>query len=107
MIEYSVSDGLCVLRLNSPPVNAIGYSLLEELCAAVRRANADGEARGIVITGDANRFSAGADVNIFREIASGEDAVRASRVFQDAFQEVEDSRKPVVAAVAGKVVQTL
>ncbi len=104
MIEYSVSDGLCVLRLNSPPVNAIGYSLLEELCASIRRANADGEARGIVITGDAHRFSAGADVNIFREIASGEDAVRASRVFQDAFQEVEDSRKPVVAAVAGKVV---
>ena len=40
---------------------------------------------------------------IFQDIRSGEDAVRASRVFQEVFQEIEDSPKPVVAAVAGHV----
>jgi 3-hydroxyacyl-CoA dehydrogenase len=103
MIEYRVSDGVCILRLNFPPVNAIGLPLLEELCSSIRRANADGDARGIVIIGDDRHFSAGADVNIFGEITKAEDAVRISRVFQEAFAVVEDSRKPVAAAMAGKV----
>ena len=103
MIECSVSGGVCVLRLHSPPVNAITFPLLDELRAAVRRAGADPQVRGIVLTGDSSHFSAGADVKLFRETRGSDDAVRTSRVFQEAFQEVEDSPKPVVAAVAGKV----
>ncbi len=103
MIQYDVSDGVCVLRLNSPPLNTISFSLLAELRAAIRRAGSDGRVRGIVITGDSRHFSAGADIGIFREITCAEDAVGASRIFQDAFKELEDSPKPVVAALAGKV----
>jgi len=103
MIEYDVSDGVCLLRLNSPPLNTITFSLLEELGASIRRANSDGQVDGIVITGDSSHFSAGADINLFKEIGCREDAARTSRTFQDAFQQVEDSAKPVVAAVAGNV----
>ncbi|MHC5053471.1 MAG: 3-hydroxyacyl-CoA dehydrogenase NAD-binding domain-containing protein [Planctomycetota bacterium] len=103
LVRYEVSDGVCVLRLDSPPLNTITLALLDQLCAAVRRANADDSAKGIVIAGGERHFSAGADVNLFRGIAAPEDAVRISRVFQEAFQEVEDSAKPVAAAVAGKM----
>ena len=103
MIQYTVSHAVCVLRLASPPVNAITFSVLEALRAGIRRANADPDVRGIVITGDPGHFSAGADVSLFREIRSAGDAVRMSRVFQEAFQEVEDSAKPVAAAVAGRM----
>ncbi|MHC4431200.1 MAG: hypothetical protein ACYS14_05395 [Planctomycetota bacterium] len=41
MIQYSKSDGVCILRLDDPPLNAIGFELLDELGAAVDRANAD------------------------------------------------------------------
>jgi len=103
MIRYKLFDGVCVLRLDAPPLNTIGFALLEELGAAIRRTNSDTCVRGIVITGDADHFSAGADVGIFKQIASAEDAVRTSRIFQDAFQQIEDSPKPVAAAVAGRV----
>jgi len=103
MIEYSVSDGVCVLRLSDPPLNAFTFELLDELRSQIDRASADHAVRGIAITGDAAHFSAGADVNIFKEIAGADDAVRTSRIFQEAFQAVEDSPKPVAAAVAGKV----
>ena len=76
---------------------------MDELLAALRRAVSDPQVQGIVITGGPEHFSAGADLAIFQEIRSGEDAVRASRVFQEAFQEIEDCPKPVVAAVAGHV----
>ena len=103
MMDYSVSDGVCVLRLSSPPVNAITFSLLEELRSAIRRANSDEQVTGVVITGGERHFSAGADVGIFKEIAGPEDAVRTSRLFQEALGEVEDAAKPVAAAVAGKL----
>jgi len=104
MIDYSVSDGVCVLRLDSPPLGAIDLAMLEAIREAIARANGEAEVRGIVITGDAEHFSAGADVGLFRQIACADDAVRISRMFQEAFQAVEDSPKPVVAAVAGKVI---
>jgi enoyl-CoA hydratase/carnithine racemase len=103
MIQYTVSDGVCVLRLNAPPLNTITFLLLGELQAALGRASVDPDVRGIVITGHANHFSAGADVGLFRDMVCAEEAVRTSRVFQEAFQAVEDSSKPVVAAVAGRV----
>ena len=30
MMDYEVSGGMCVLRLNSPPLNTMTFSLLEE-----------------------------------------------------------------------------
>ena len=103
MIEYTASDGLAILRLDAPPVNALTLALLDELRAAMRRAADDPQVQAVVITGGPEHFSAGADLAIFREIRSGDDAVRVSRVFQEAFQEIEDSPKPVVAALAGHV----
>ena len=103
MIEYRQSDSFAILHLASPPVNAISFAMLDDLLDALRRAVADAQVRGIVITGSPEHFSAGADLDIFRGIRSDADAVYASRVFQDAFQAIEDSPKPVLAAVAGHV----
>ena len=103
MIDYTHCDSLAILRLSAPPANALTFALLDELRAALRRATSDTEAHGIVITGRPDHFSAGVDLAIFQEIRGGDDAVRASRVFQEAFQEIEDCPKPVVAAVAGHV----
>lgn len=103
MIDYTLRNRLAILRLCWPPVNAITFALLDELSAALHRAQADPQVQGIVITGGPEHFSAGADVAIFREIASGDDALRASRVCQNAFQQIEDYSKPVVAAMAGHV----
>ena len=103
MIEFTVSDGVCVLRLSAPPANTITFPLLDELGAAIRGANAQDEVRGIILTGRPDHFSAGADIGLFRDIVRPEEAVRTSRVFQEAMQAVEDSAKPVAAAVAGRV----
>jgi 3-hydroxyacyl-CoA dehydrogenase len=104
MIDYHVSGGICVLRLNAPPLNTIDFALLERLGASIRRAGGDAGVRGIVIVGDSKHFSAGADLGLFQKITCADEAVHISKVFQEAFQQLEDSPKPVVAAVAGKVI---
>jgi len=103
MIEYNPVDRLCVLHFNSPPLNMMTFSVLEELRASIARANSDDRVEAVVIAGDAEHFSAGADIGIFERIACFDDAVRVARTFQEAFQTLEDSPKPVVAAVAGRV----
>jgi 3-hydroxyacyl-CoA dehydrogenase len=103
MIERSVADGVCVLRLAAPAASAITLELLDALRTAVGAAAADPAVGALVITGGADHFSAGADLGLFRSLRTPADAVRISRAFQEAFQEVEDCPKPVAAAVAGKV----
>lgn len=104
MIEYSLSDDVCVLRLHNPPQNAISFALLEALVQGVEQANADEDVRAIVVTGRTDHFSTGADVNIFHGIRSSEEAVQVSRVFQEAFDQLEGSPKPAVAALAGRII---
>lgn len=102
MIHYSVSDGVAVLRLDAPPVNALDFEVLQDLRKLIERAAADPDVRAVVITGRPDHFSAGADVGMFRELDSRQEAVDGSKVFQETFGEVEDCPKPVVAAVAGR-----
>jgi len=104
MLEYQVSRGVCLLRLDAPPLSTLTIQLLEMLRMAVRQANEDALVQGIVILGAADHFGVGTDVHPFQLIVSEEDAILMSRVFQDALQVIEDSSKPVVAAVAGNVV---
>lgn len=104
LLAYQVAGGVCVLRLNSPPLNTLTFRLLAQLRAAVRQANADPAVAGIVIAGGPDQFSAGADVHLFEQLTSRDDALRLAQVFQEAFQEIEDSAKPVAAAMVGNVV---
>ena len=83
MIDYGVSDGVCVLRLNAPPVNAFTFELLAKLRESLDRAAADPAVQAVVITGRPDHFSAGADVNIFGRLHRREEAVRASKVPQE------------------------
>lgn len=104
MIHSSLTDGVCVLRLDAPPLNTINFALLHQLEELISRAAADRQVCGVVIAGRADHFSAGADLHLFEQIESAEDAVRVSRVFQDAFQAIEDCPKPVAVALAGRVI---
>jgi len=103
-LDYQVSDGVCLLRLNAPPLNSLTLPLLDQLRTAVRRAGADPAVQGIVIAGSADHFSAGADVHLFQHLTSPKSAIELSQVFQAAFQEIEDSSKPVAAALTGNLV---
>ena len=45
MIDYDISDGVCVLRLNNGPLNVISFELLDALVEGVGRACADDAAK--------------------------------------------------------------
>lgn len=103
MIDYSVGGGVAYIRLDNPPLNVLSYGLLDELTASIVRANDDTKIKGCILYGSESHFTAGADVSIFRNLVTEEEAIAVSKRFQDAFMKIEESVKPIVAAVAGSV----
>ncbi len=94
-------ENAIILTIDNPPVNALSLPLLEELVERINQANEDPEVRGIVITGAGNNaFCAGADLRMMQGLQPA-DAERIVRAGHQAFNAVENSSKPVIAAVNG------
>jgi len=64
-LRYDVSDQIAEISLARPPVNALSFSLIEQLIAALRRAAADENVRAVVLTSALpRRFCAGLDLGM-------------------------------------------
>lgn len=91
-------DGVAVVVVDNPPVNALSREVLEELAAAVEQAARDDSVAAIVVTGAGRNFIAGADISMFPRLAKGE---IPPVPFQDYMNRIEQSPKPVIAAIGG------
>jgi len=95
-------EGVTVLFVNRPQVlNAINRETLAEIADAARAFVADPEQRALVVTGQGEKaFISGADINELAPLgpAAAEDI---SRFGQSVVDLLEQSAKPVIAAVNG------
>lgn len=97
-----LQDGIFTITFHRPEKrNALNHQVLDELDRVLTRAFADQEVRSILVTGSGQRaFVAGADISEFLEGRRDGGAELAARG-QQIFQRLEDSPKPVLAAVNG------
>jgi 3-hydroxyacyl-CoA dehydrogenase len=95
-LSFEARDGVAVLKLDNPPVNSLGHELREALVAGLERANADSAIKAIVLIGSGAGFSGGADIREF-----GTPKAVAYPNLRTVITEVEDSIKPVIAAIGG------
>ncbi|MDZ7268521.1 MAG: enoyl-CoA hydratase-related protein [candidate division KSB1 bacterium] len=102
-LEYEVQNGIASLRLNRPPVNALGRQLVAELTAAARQINSDLTSRDIrvvVLSSAGRHFCAGADLK--ERLATPEEEVEGVvQALRGAVQAVADLEVPSIAAVHG------
>jgi 3-hydroxyacyl-CoA dehydrogenase len=61
-VSVERADGIAVIRVDNPPVNAISAAVREGLLEAVRAVSADAAVRGVVLLGAGRGFLAGADL---------------------------------------------
>ncbi len=85
-----------VLSLNNPPVNGLGLALRTGISNALDQAEADDTVTAVVIKGAGRMFSAGADITEFGTPRSLADPNLPSVCLR-----IENSKKPVVAAIHG------
>src|SRR5215472_15169760 len=79
LVMTETEDGVAVVKINNPPVNALGPGVAEGLEDAIQLAEADGAVRAIVLMGAGKTFVAGADVTQLEDLAWGRGLAR--RIF--------------------------
>ena len=92
--DLTVGGGIAVVTLDSPPVNALSADVRDGLAAAMAAATGDPLVKAVVLICAGRTFIAGADISEFGKPAHG-----AS--LPDVQAAIENSRKPVVAAIHG------
>lgn len=93
-VNYENKNGIGVITVDNPPLNALSRGVRDGLLAAIRQAEADDSARAIVLTGAGQTFSAGADITEFDSPLKGTEINQICAA-------IEESPKPIVAALHG------
>ncbi|MBL8173097.1 MAG: enoyl-CoA hydratase/isomerase family protein, partial [Bryobacterales bacterium] len=99
LVNYQIDQDVAVLTVENPPVNALSPGVPEGIAEGLRAANADPAVRAIVLTGGGRTFIAGADIREFEKIHAGQGGGLGP--IMALLSELEESPKPVVAAIHG------
>ena len=93
-IKLTIEDGVAVITVDNPPVNAISQAVRQGLVDAIKTVAADSSIQAAVIRGAGKVFIAGADVREF-----GKPPVEP--FLPDVIAAIEACDKPVCAAIHG------
>ncbi len=92
-VSYEVVDGIGVISINNPPVNAASQAVRQGIQEGVRAAQSDDSAAVLIIC-EGRTFIAGADITEFGKPPK-------DPWLPELCNEIEASAKPVVAAIHG------
>jgi 3-hydroxyacyl-CoA dehydrogenase len=95
-VELAVQDGVAIISIDNPPVNALSESVRDGLFDAVTKADADDSANAILIVCKGRTYIAGADIREFGK------PHRGTPLF-DVHDAIEGASKPVVSTIHGTV----
>ena len=98
-MQYSIENGIAILTINNPPVNALNGEERDAIRAAFERAEKDPDVKAVVLTGTGHVFVAGGDIGDFVKVTSG--LMPRVPALLRLIEWIENFPKPVVAAVNG------
>jgi 3-hydroxyacyl-CoA dehydrogenase/enoyl-CoA hydratase/3-hydroxybutyryl-CoA epimerase len=99
------STAVLTLDLPGEPVNKLSAALMAEFEGAMAGLRSDPAVKAVVIiSGKADTFIAGADIEEFVRLSTSEEFTRLARDGQEMLQRVDDFPKPVVCAIHGACV---
>jgi len=103
-LKVGIEARTAIITIDNPPANAFNLQQLQDLSDAFDEVTQDEQVKVIIITAAGQFFVAGADIG---EIFDVKDDPEAAWGFikkgQDLFLKIERSKKPVIAAINGRV----
>ncbi|XP_022958921.1 glyoxysomal fatty acid beta-oxidation multifunctional protein MFP-a-like isoform X1 [Cucurbita moschata] len=96
-------DGVAIITIINPPVNALSFDVLFSLRDSYEQAMKRDDVKAIVVTGAMGKFSGGFDIAVFGVLQGGKgDQPSVSNISIEVITEIfEAARKPAVAAIHG------
>ncbi|MET9620513.1 enoyl-CoA hydratase-related protein [Streptomyces sp. NPDC006464] len=99
-VNLEVAEGVGVIRLDRPPMNALDIATQDRLRELAQEATDREDVRAVVLYGGEKVFAAGADIKEM-QVMDHAAMVKRSRALQDSFTAIARIPKPVVAAITG------
>ena len=99
LVQLSKQNGIAVITINNPPVNALSPGVPEGIGSAIDEINKDASTQAAVLIGGGTTFVAGADIKEFGKITASGKARGAGLL--PLLLKIEDCSKPVIAAIHG------
>jgi len=99
LVQLSKDNGIAVITINNPPVNALSPGVPEGIAAAIEQIDKDDSVKAAVLIGGGKTFVAGADIKEFGKITSGKSG--GGLELPSLLLKIEDCHKPVVMAIHG------
>ncbi len=91
---FTITNGVGVIEINSPPVNALSIHVRKAIVAGLEQAWSNDDVHAIVIICEGRTFFAGADIKEFGKPPM-------SPGLSEVLQTMEEGDKPVIAAIHG------
>jgi 3-hydroxyacyl-CoA dehydrogenase len=98
LVQLTGDNGIAVITINNPPVNALSPGVPEGISEALDRIAGDASVKAAVLIGGGRTFVAGADIKEFGKMTSGKP--RGAGLLP-LLLKIEDSAKPVIVAIHG------
>ena len=98
LIQLTKENGIAVITINNPPVNALSPGVPEGISAALDQIAQDDAIKAVVLIGAGRTFIAGADIKEFGKMTSGKARGAGLLPF---LLKIEDSKKPVIVVIHG------
>ncbi len=99
-LERDTADGVAVIRLDRPKVNALSTPMMAELGEICAEVAADDAIRAVVVTGGRKNFAAGADISEFPSYEQAS-ATEFSTMFNNVLLALENLPQVTISAVNG------
>jgi 3-hydroxyacyl-CoA dehydrogenase len=101
LVRYEPTQRVSVITIDNPPVNALSPEVWQAIGELVARAGRDPDVDAIVLIGAGSTFVAGADIRMFDLLRTRDQSLARSEGTHTFLKGLEDSPKPVVAAIHG------
>jgi 3-hydroxyacyl-CoA dehydrogenase len=98
LIQLTKENGIAVITINNPPVNALSPGVPEGISEALDQIAQDDAIKAVVLIGGGRTFIAGADIKEFGKMTSGKPRGAGLLPF---LLKIEDNKKPVIVAIHG------
>jgi len=98
LVQLASDNGIAVITVNNPPVNALSPGVPEGISEALDQIARDAGVKAAVLIGGGRTFVAGADIKEFGKMTSGKP--RGAGLLP-LLLKIEDSAKPVIVAIHG------
>ncbi len=99
----ALDNGILTITINRPEkLNALNKTVIQELSSVLDEVISNPELKGVIITGSGQKaFVAGADISEFVSLDKAGGKLLAQQGQDNVFSKIENSPKPIIAAVNG------